>query len=377
MSASQLRDRMNTIDVARKADPERKLTGNFSRDFPEDFKKSWIATEDSSGTLMQKFQEKLQSVTAKLEPSGVKLPDEERYINGQVEPSEFARTLDADKQRIETSFDRIRSSSSTSGGSGGSGNAKGGATELEDQVREIYESKYGKITPEHRQSPAQSVQINLEKPSESAPVPTIEPTRYKILAYDPTMQSIDIAETSSIVPDSASPLTPAEVLLRLSNPAKFFPHFKPLQAQGYEIVSGSGDVLVFRKVHDAGAIGTKSSSPSHPDISRTTTNPIDGMQPIAATGNFASPTGFVNYDRPDPTEEPPFRSHIDVRREEDVFSGRSSWSEGSDQTSRKKMGLGKRALVGGVMVGGASYAVGVVSDFFQTGGRDGKGPQGF
>jgi len=347
---------MNEIDVAK----VRKLTGNFSRDFPEDFKKSWIATKDS-GALMQKFQDKLQAVASKFEPSGVKLPDEEKYIDGRADPSAFARTPDANKQRIETSFDRIRSPGSTSDGSGGFGNAKNSKTDLEDEVREIYESKYGEITPEHRQSPAS----------------TVEPTKYKILAYDPTMQSIDIAETSSIVPDSAAPLTPAEVLLRLSNPAKFFPHFKPLQAQGYEIVSGSGDVLVFRKVHDAGVMSARSPSPSHPDISRTTTNPIDGMQPIAATGNFASPTGFVNYDRPEPTEEPPFKSNIDVRREEDVFSGKSSWSEGSDQASRNKMGLGKRVLVGGVMVGGASYALGVVSDYFQSGGRDGKGPQGF
>ena len=364
---------MYAADATKKVNAQDKLSSNLSGDSPGESKNSWVATNDSTGALLQKLQDKLQSVASKLEPSGVKLPDEEKYIDGRAEASDFARTPDADKKRIETSFDRIRSPSSPTGGSSGGNNAKDSATELEEQVKQIYESKYGKITPEHRQSPPPAAAA-----SGPTSIPTKEPTNYKILAYDPTMQSIDIAETSSIVPDSASPLTPAEVLLRLSNPAKFFPHFGPLQAQGYEIVSGSGDVLVFRKVRDASVISTKSPAASHPERSRTTTNPIDGMQPIAATGNFASPTGFVNYDRPAPTEEPPFRSNIDMRREEEVFSGRSSWSEeGSEQASRKKMGLGKRALVGGVMVGGASYAVGVVSDYFQSGGRNGKGPQGF
>ena len=189
---------------------------------------------------------------------------------------------------------------------------------------------------------------------------------YKILAYDPTMQSISIAETTSIVPDSATALTPAEVLLRLSNPAKFFPHFEPLQAEGYEIISGSGDVLVFRKVRTAAPVGTRSeSSSSYRDRSRKPTmrNPIDGMQsrPVAATGNFASPTGFVNYDQPI-SPDPPFKSNIDVRREEPVFSGKSSWTEGDEKKKRKQPGLAKRILVGSAMVGGCSYAIGVVAE---------------
>lgn len=106
-------------------------------------------------------------------------------------------------------------------------------------------------------------------------------------------------------------------------------------------------------------------------------NPIDGMQPIAATGNFASPTGFVNYDRPDAAveQQKPFKSNINVRREEEVFSGKSSWSD-DRRGERKKMGLGKSVLVGGVMVGGASYAVGVVSDYLKSGKKDVKGSRG-
>ena len=251
------------------------------------------------------------------------------------------------------------------------------------QIRSIYEEKYGKLDSKHRQVPEAttlSEPVNSsESMSEDTPLPeTQEPTVYKILAYDTTMQEINTAETTSIVPDSASALTPAEVLLRLSNPAKFFPHFQPLQAEGYEIISGSGDVLVFRKVRPAGSRGSKNESVSSiQDLKRKIINPIDGMQssPIAATGNFASPTGFVNHDLP--VSEPRFKSNIDVRREESVFSGKPNWQEESESTRRKSKGRGKRLLIGAAWVAGCSYAIGVVAEYFRTGGMDGRGPQGF
>jgi hypothetical protein len=255
--------------------------------------------------------------------------------------------------------------------------------DLVREIRTIYEEKYGTLDSNHRQVPETSAASQPATSGEGAPeaasaVEPQDPTVYKILAYDPTMQEINTAETTSIVPDSASALTPAEVLLRLSNPAKFFPHFQPLQAEGYEIVSGSGDVLVFRKVRPAGRQGSKCESTSSiQDHKRKTTNPIDGMQssPIAATGNFASPTGFVNHDLP--VSDPPFKSNIDVRREEPVFSGKSNWQGDTESTRRKSKGRGKRLLIGAAWVAGCSYAIGVVAEFFRTGGMDGRGPKGF
>jgi len=233
---------------------------------------------------------------------------------------------------------------------------------------------------------------------------TPDPTVYKILAYDPTMQAINIAETTSVVPDTASALTPAEVLLRLSNPAKFFPHFAPLRAQGFEIVSGSGDVLVFRKVHDAAPEGETAwapepvAEPVAPPEKRTevpapaAVNPIDmtGTRSISpASANFASPTGYVNYDAypfedaedrlpPPPPPPPRFRSNIDVRREEPVFSGPKTEGWYADQQRhRTATRVGKKMLVGAAWVAGISYALGVVGEYFKTGGIDGAGPEGF
>ncbi|KAI0097749.1 hypothetical protein GGR51DRAFT_460518 [Nemania sp. FL0031] len=201
------------------------------------------------------------------------------------------------------------------------------------------------------------------------------PTVYKILAYDPTMQTINIAETSSVVPDLTSPLSPSEVLLRLSNPTKFFPHFAPLQAEGFEIVSGGGDVLVFRQVRPAKPIGQGGA---------THVNPIDLMGRSTAVPNaaaFVSPTGFVNYDMPRVEEELVERAYQasrgrSVRREEPVFSGQKS-SSGDKRGKKPRMNVGKRVIVGGVWVAGLSYALGVVTEYFATGGTDGKGPTGF
>src|SRR5205823_8217280 len=131
---------------------------------------------------------------------------------------------------------------------------------------------------------------------------------------------------------------------RLNNPAKFLPHFLPLQSQGYEIVAGGGDLLVFKKVQDhfasiddAPPLERTNRVEPRQDPSYSNINPIDGT--TTGIGNFASPTGFVNYDvlsslPPDepvpfaetttakePSQTAPPGSVPKVRREEVVFSG--------------------------------------------------------
>jgi hypothetical protein len=384
----------------------RKMTGNFVRDFPEEFETKWTSGKCTSGTLIPDDLKTTQNLENNIQNA------EKECIDGLASQELFSRKPDT--PRLQTSLDRGSSRAPSMGednttaqsrqeikvpyakavaqqGEGdlsvlvssyGASKRDKQPTEqstseaqepaktqdsqgLVNEVRSIYEEKYGTIDHLHRHN---SEAASAEEGQ--------EPTLYKILAYDPTMQSVSIAETTSIVTDSASPLTPAEVLLRLSNPAKFFPHFETLQSQGYEIVSGSGDVLVFRKVREAAA-PTTSSEPA-PEPKRTSTNPIDGMQssPIAATGNFASPTGFVNHDLPIRTE-PAFKSNIDVRREEPVFSGKRNWYDENEQPKRKTPGLGKRVITGAVGLGAFAYATGVVFEFFKTGGIDGRGPQGF
>ncbi|CAK7236070.1 hypothetical protein SCUCBS95973_009480 [Sporothrix curviconia] len=254
-----------------------------------------------------------------------------------------------------------------------------------------------------------------------------EPSVYKILAYNPGMNTMDMAETSSAVPDAASPMSTSEVLLRLSNPAKFFPHFAPLRAQGFEIVSGSGDVLIFRKVRESHSTGSSGSSgnngnsspPSGKEVQArvmpsTTVNPIDmtGKKRYVppSTANFVSPTGYVNLDLPPLHEnEPAAKSDLPPPPPASLAATStmpptsptylsvttSSATAGTATTSaaafspkpfqsgidvrreepvfsgyktgatanREKPSVAKRMVVGATWVAGISYAIGVASEY--------------
>ncbi|KAL1859481.1 hypothetical protein Daus18300_009626 [Diaporthe australafricana] len=354
---------------------ERQFTGNYVRDFPEEFEKSWTETLSTAplgtGQTNDEFVFESQNMDGGLEGAF-----------GRPSPAKIRPALD--RHPIETNREQGK---------------EGSDLRTAESLETPHATDYGS-------TPAPPVYVkhygndsaSAETGSEAASPESFrhdgmgEPTLYKILAYDPTMQKIEIAETSSFVPDTASALTPADALLRLSHPTRFFPHFAPLKAEGYEIISGTGDVLVFRKVrpevsrsagqnplHDQPTTTTEESGPVETRI-----NPIDmtGRPRFSpASANFASPTGYVNYDNiPEtaasklPPPPPKIKYNIDVHREEPVFSGPKARS--SDSQKGKQRGLGKRLVVGGVWVAGISYALGVVAEFFTTGGVDGIGPTG-
>ncbi|EAA61684.1 hypothetical protein AN7038.2 [Aspergillus nidulans FGSC A4] len=66
---------------------------------------------------------------------------------------------------------------------------------------------------------------------------------YRIFAYDPSSAKVTEAETISSLQEPSEHLHPTEVLTRLANPAKFSPCLNQMHAEGYEIVSGGGDIL--------------------------------------------------------------------------------------------------------------------------------------
>ncbi|PQE31901.1 conserved serine-threonine rich protein [Rutstroemia sp. NJR-2017a WRK4] len=271
-----------------------KLTGNFVRDFPEEFETSWTVKNEGSGVLTPKM-----STESKKDNSSTILNSTGRANSPRLQTSldRTSKNVGAKTTKVPAESDpyskapqgleiSYKNECAELGIGGPSvyctsyGDVKKGSEkdkELIKEVRNIYEDTYGVIDSKHRQVAENDAKLD-QAPTETANK-NPEPTLYKILAYDPTMQSISIAETTSIVTDSASALTPAE-------------------------------------------------------------------------------------------------SNIDVRREEAVFSGKSSWNETATPKT-KKGGKVKRVLLGGAIVGGGSYAVGVVSEFFRTGGMDGKGPQGF
>ncbi|ORY64867.1 uncharacterized protein BCR38DRAFT_408631 [Pseudomassariella vexata] len=386
--ASDAVDKQASVDVQKSRqsvqDEKSTLTDNFVLDFPEEFATSWSENASSSEAgLQQKLGTDARGHDAS--PRALWTAYEQGKQTGKNKAFEglsYSSSSEAKFSKLESSLDR----------------SHGCLSRLERREAEVdpyskapqgletsYSEECGtlptwptfvKMYGSLQNKDMEDLAAASDTATADTPAGKEEPTIYKILAYDPTMQNINIAETTSVVPDQASPLSPTEVLLRLSNPTKFFPHFAPLQAEGFEIVSGSGDVLVFRKVRDAAAPATAKAKASP-------VNPIDMMGKPTALPNaaaFASPTGFVNYDIP-PVEEaqtPPFRSMIDVQREETVFSGPKSFSsEGRKKNKKKKRGLVKRVFIAGASVAGISYALGIVSQYFVTGGIDGKGPMGF
>lgn len=395
----------------------KKLTGNFARDFPEEFEKSW--TQTLSSIPPETFDTPEQQAT----PSeGQSMEGGLEGGFGQPEPCKLQPALDRhDKARsaIRTSQDGTHQDQEMPPQNGET------VPETREELLWRYKADRAAVDSDvfdlERKSQEQAsrakenslkAQEAAENPKQRAPRPgealrdrigaigedlsstssNTSNTPYKILAYDPTSQTVSIAETSSLVADFTSALSPAAALSRLSYPTKFFPHFASLEADGFEIVSGSGDVLVFRKARPS-TNEREISRPEKPepsaaadatsDPNSTPINPIDMtgrpkfMTPASA--NFASPTGYVAYPESETMDLPPppprIKYNIDLRREEPVYSGPKTRAYGGKE--RKKPGVIKRLLVGGVWVAGISYGLGVVSEYFVTGGVDGAGPAGF
>lgn len=212
------------------------------------------------------------------------------------------------------------------------------------------------------------------------------PVSYKILAYDPTTQRVTAAKNTFLTsPASERRPTVAEALSGLTNPAKFLPHLASLQTAGYEIVSGSSSLLIFQKTDPEKPSETSIDEhvPEVKDRYSLPTNPIDGTTP--QTGNFASPTGFVNYDSilptPDSEEGTTWQNYPrapksgdNEGREETVFSGgwRDSHEEKAGkwaklkgrQRRRRRWRRVKRMLWVGSCVAGCGYIAGVTSEVF-------------
>ncbi|KAL4812660.1 hypothetical protein BDW67DRAFT_121199 [Aspergillus spinulosporus] len=166
---------------------------------------------------------------------------------------------------------------------------------------------------------------------------------YRIFAYDPSSAKVIEGETISSLQEPREHLHPTEVLTRLANPAKFLPCLNQMHAEGFEIVSGGGDILVFRK---------------------------------APTGSLK-----INDSPESPAQEQSTVSAQPVHR--DVQGGNLFDQHTSSKQSHKSLPKStttkvlRRMLVGGLATGGTCYALGVVSEYFKTGGKDGFGIDGF
>ncbi|KAE8352441.1 hypothetical protein BDV28DRAFT_125884 [Aspergillus coremiiformis] len=188
--------------------------------------------------------------------------------------------------------------------------------------------------------------------------PTTDSSRfsdiYRVLAYDPSTLQVTQAETISSFHTTHESLHPSDILPRLNNPAKFLPYFREMQADGYEIVSGGGDILVFRKISNTGDHVTD-----------------------CATDKAMSELGAHVRNEPLLSEEAPGVSL--AQDPADPISGRG-YSEDTNAPHNSKSKVGKilrRMLISGFATAATCYALGVVSEYFRTGGQDGRGIDGF
>lgn len=172
---------------------------------------------------------------------------------------------------------------------------------------------------------------------------------YCVLAYDPSTQQVTRADTASSLSSADEILHPTQVLPRLNNPAKFVTHFDKMQKDGYEIVSGGGDILVFRKFADVDA-GRANQTPAEDDAYKTTGADVLS-DPQVLEYMAASSPGLSSG--PTETEAPPRKEESGVRKT--LY----------------------RMVFTGTATAATCYAIGVVTEYFRTGGQDGRGIDGF
>lgn len=203
--------------------------------------------------------------------------------------------------------------------------------------------------------------------SAGATIQWTDPPLYKVLAYDSGNDMMSSATTTtSVLPGSAEerPLGIPEALSQLYQPARFVPYFAELQSDNFQAIAATREVIVFRQVKKVGELVKKSQLSNRPQVGledhgldalrasleretarsqgrSSDVNPIDGtsrrhLEPT--TGNFASPTGFVNHDPvfpPEPNEQelPPSEQDSIPEMQSDTYS--TIAKEPTNKTSRQ------------------------------------------
>ncbi|KAJ5964562.1 uncharacterized protein N7479_004438 [Penicillium vulpinum] len=203
----------------------------------------------------------------------------------------------------------------------------------------------------------QSQNLATEKEEQQVPSQKSSP-KFHIFALDVSTSQVTTAQADSffgIDEDSR----PSEILSRLHNPAKFLPYFEKMQEGGYKIATGGGNILVFRK----------SQSTHHHPLSNAATDQQLAIQAKIAKHLRHDPmeTAAIYAGTPwQPTTEPPSEP-----------SSPSSEPEPTTNSESSVRKAGRRILIAGTATVVTCYTIGVMTEFFRTGGKDGRGIDGF
>lgn len=176
------------------------------------------------------------------------------------------------------------------------------------------------------------------------------PVLYKILALDPLTGKMKLADTSSSMFDADEKVAhPADILSKLNNTAKFLPYFNMLQKQGYEVTTGSGDVLIFKRVRPP----PSQESPDQITQINTITNSLTKQSSNNTVNDEVLQRKTENF------------SPI-IRREEPVFSGgRNNERYGKPKTEKSSFETIKRVLLGGSITAALCYLIGAGTEILR------------
>ena len=273
---------------------------------------------------------------------------------------------------------------------------------------------------------------NSMKPTTNRPISTTAPkstnleaqkaaklNTYRILAYDSITQKVISAEATTLTPFSKEEsLLPLDALNRLHNPGSFLPHVTSLVDKGYEPVSGTSTILVFKKevIPQEPADIKKTDAIKEPNPTRCQPDRL----PEGSIGDWGGnwPLNFITEEdiekchqaRSDETkveqktgkehqkpeesrkiamdgiqkEKQPFKesssgsprhtSGNKVHRQETVFSGsrHGTWVGSSVKHKKSKRAADRRAkftrhvFMGGAFTAACCYCVGVASEMMHN-----------
>ncbi|TKA65629.1 hypothetical protein B0A55_10560 [Friedmanniomyces simplex] len=134
--------------------------------------------------------------------------------------------------------------------------------EIQAKEREAHEAQALLIQPESAEKMERVVAESLKptpppqakgipaahKPTESPTTQWEHPPVYRILAYDSGNDKFSTASTTANFTGTETPISIPHALSQLYQPARFVPHFAALQQEGWQVIHGTADLLVFRKV---------------------------------------------------------------------------------------------------------------------------------
>ncbi|RGP75138.1 conserved serine-threonine rich [Fusarium longipes] len=273
---------------------ERTLTGNYARDFPEEFVASWSRNNSSSkSTLLPN--------TSEVKPSS------EKQVPTTIEDNDELGSMDesfpVEGRKLQPALNRY------------SGKVYKDTYSHEPQgLQTSYSEECGSSTV--------PVWEKHYEPKSESPKTTEVPCSifYKILAYDPVSKMMSVVQTTSNVDGNKGPMSLPSALIQLAEPAKFVPYLASLQKQGYEVVSGSRQMLVFRQVR--------------------------------STSGESVDTGIGSFD--------------EMVRRGGVFP--TTNGETSSRRHTKKRGLGRKVLVGTAGVAGGAFVTATLVEYLSTKG---------